>query len=192
MKFDLNQDSLVDSVDRRIWVEDLKWTYFGDSNLDGRFDTNDLVLVLQGGEYEDNIPGNSTWATGDWNGDGDFTVNDIVLALQAGGYETGPRVGSESDRGPGRIRSGADQLGRNPLRCRVVMAVPPTTSHPTAAKNHRRTDWQSVRCRVKRRFASVYVTGGAIRRNGGTPCQTSHPSYTCGYPSDERVPIRPT
>ncbi|MCA9215413.1 MAG: tandem-95 repeat protein, partial [Planctomycetales bacterium] len=44
----------------------------GDSNYDGVFDSGDLVLVMQAGEYEDGIPNNSTWEEGDWNGDGDF------------------------------------------------------------------------------------------------------------------------
>jgi hypothetical protein len=97
--FDLNRDGFVDALDRQIWVEDLKWTYFGDSNLDGLFDSNDLVLTMQSGQYEDNIPGNSNWADGDWNGDGDFTADDFVLSFQGGGYEMGPRVDGESDRG---------------------------------------------------------------------------------------------
>ena len=59
----------------------------GDANGDGRFDTADLVAVLIAGEYEDQIPGNSTFAEGDWNGDGDFDVQDLVYALQAGNYE---------------------------------------------------------------------------------------------------------
>ena len=59
----------------------------GDSNNDGYFNSDDMVLVFQGGEYEDDIVGNSTWAEGDWNGDGDFTSDDMVYAFQAGMYE---------------------------------------------------------------------------------------------------------
>jgi hypothetical protein len=58
----------------------------GDSNEDGVFDTNDLLLAFQSGEYEDNVPNNSAWADGDWNGDGEFTSADLVLAFQVGGY----------------------------------------------------------------------------------------------------------
>jgi ELWxxDGT repeat protein len=61
----------------------------GDSNGDGRFNPLDLIQVLQAGEYEDGIPGNSTFEEGDWNSDGDFNTLDIVLALQAGTYEAG-------------------------------------------------------------------------------------------------------
>jgi hypothetical protein len=58
----------------------------GDANHDGVFNSSDLTLVLQAGEYEDNLPGNSTFEEGDWNGDGDFTSADLILAIQAGTY----------------------------------------------------------------------------------------------------------
>ena len=90
--FDLNRDGLVDAVDRDVWVVDVANTYFGDGNLDGEFNSSDLVLALQAAEYEDDIALNSTWATGDWDGDLDFTSGDLVKALQGGGYENGPRM----------------------------------------------------------------------------------------------------
>jgi hypothetical protein len=58
-------------------------------NLDGRFDSRDLVLLFQRGHYHDAVPLNSGWADGDWNCDGEFTSSDLVLALQRGPYETG-------------------------------------------------------------------------------------------------------
>ncbi len=90
--FDVTGDGAVDEADRAQWVEVLKFTYFGDANLDGQFNTADLVTVLTSGEYEDAIQGNSGWATGDWNGDGEFTTTDFVTALTSGGYELGPRA----------------------------------------------------------------------------------------------------
>ena len=89
--FDLDNDSAVNDEDRRVWVEDLKNTYFGDANLDGEFNSGDFVAAFTAGEYEDAIVGNSTWATGDWDGDGDFGSGDFVKAFQAGGYEQGAR-----------------------------------------------------------------------------------------------------
>jgi hypothetical protein len=89
--FDLNSDQLVDQLDRTVWVETLRKTYFGDSNLDGEFNTTDLVQAFQTGVYEDTIDGNAGWASGDWNGDADFNSRDLVLAFQSGGYEAGPR-----------------------------------------------------------------------------------------------------
>lgn len=91
-RFDLNSDQLVDQVDHRVWVEQIMQTWYGDSNLDGQFDTRDLISTLQRGEYEDEIIGNSTWSDGDWNGDGDFTSEDLTFAFKAGGYLGGRRV----------------------------------------------------------------------------------------------------
>ncbi len=89
--FDVNRDGQVDQLDREEWVVDLKRTYFGDSNLDGEFNSGDLIFVLSQGEYEDGVVGNSTWSSGDWNGDGEFESGDFITALQFTGYELGPR-----------------------------------------------------------------------------------------------------
>jgi lysophospholipase L1-like esterase len=67
-------------------VLDIDPTIVGDANHDGRFDSTDLIVVFQAGEYEDGIPGNSTFEEGDWNGDGDFDSSDIILAFEAGTY----------------------------------------------------------------------------------------------------------
>jgi hypothetical protein len=90
--YDLNNDGSVNQEDRRIWIDEIRKTYLGDSNLDGEFSSSDFVSVFQAGQYEDTVAGNSTWATGDWNGDGDFTTTDFVAAFQAAGYEKGPRA----------------------------------------------------------------------------------------------------
>lgn len=60
----------------------------GDANRDGVFDSSDLVLVSQAGEFEDDIDGNSTWEEGDWDGDGDFTTGDLILAFNFGNYRS--------------------------------------------------------------------------------------------------------
>lgn len=91
-KFDLNEDGLVSRADRTVWVNEVANTYFGDANLDCLFSSEDLVLILQGGQYEDDTPNNSTWASGDFNGDFDFGSGDLVVALQTGAYEKGPRT----------------------------------------------------------------------------------------------------
>jgi hypothetical protein len=88
---DLNSDEAIDQTDRRIWVTELKQTWYGDANLDDRFDSGDMVQVFQAGQYEDTVRRNSTWSTGDWNGDRDFGSGDLVLAFQDGGYEAGTR-----------------------------------------------------------------------------------------------------
>ena len=101
--YDLNGDSLVNEADRTVWVNDLKRTYYGDSNLDGEFNSSDLVTVFQAGQYEDGVASNSTWATGDWNGDGDFDSSDFVTAFSAGGYEAGLRPAVSAVPEPGSL-----------------------------------------------------------------------------------------
>jgi hypothetical protein len=85
--FDLTADGKIDLDDATFAVQVLMKTNFGDANFDGVFGSSDLVLVLQVGEYEDGIAGNSTWADGDWNCDGEFNSADLVFALQMGGYQ---------------------------------------------------------------------------------------------------------
>ena len=89
--FDVNKDSQVNDQDRTFWVEDLKNTWFGDADLNGEFNTSDLVSLFQAGQFEDAVPSNSTWETGDFDGDGDFGTSDLVSAFQGGGFEKGPR-----------------------------------------------------------------------------------------------------
>ena len=74
---------------RIFWFENLSSTdrLVGDVNNDGRFDSSDLVAIFIVGEYEDDIPGNSTFEEGDWNGDGDFDTSDLVLAFTEAEYE---------------------------------------------------------------------------------------------------------
>lgn len=85
--FDLNGDSAVSQADREFWLHDLARSWYGDANLDGIFDTADFLQVFAAAEYNDQLPNNSSWATGDWNGDGDFGTGDLIVAFQDGGYE---------------------------------------------------------------------------------------------------------
>ncbi len=86
--YDLNGDELVDQADREVWVHGLKNTFFGDANLDGEFDTADLVQVLSIGKYETGIE--ADWSEGDWDGSHAFGTGDMVVALTEGAYEQGP------------------------------------------------------------------------------------------------------
>ena len=91
--FDVTGDQLVNNSDLREFVkapEKLN-AYFGDANLDGEFNSTDLIAVFVAGEYEDAIEDNSNWSEGDWNADGDFNSSDFIVAFQDGGYELGPR-----------------------------------------------------------------------------------------------------
>ena len=83
---DLNHDGTVDQRDVTFLITDELNTVYGDVNLDGRFDEDDLVQVFTTGKYEDSLADNATYGQGDWNGDGKFTSEDIVLAFQFGGF----------------------------------------------------------------------------------------------------------
>ena len=81
-EFDLNRDGQVTTEDRDTLIHDLIGTYYGDADLNGTFDTRDLVSIFQIDEYEDGKSQNSTWAEGEWDGDGEFSSRDLVLAFQ--------------------------------------------------------------------------------------------------------------
>jgi hypothetical protein len=51
-RYDLNDDSSIDLADRAYWVRELKHTWFGDANLDGEFNSGDLVAAFQDGGFE--------------------------------------------------------------------------------------------------------------------------------------------
>lgn len=88
---DYSADGLISVDDWYAWVIDVRETWIGDANLDGRFDTTDLVSVFRAGEFEDGRKENSTWETGDWNLDGEFDSADFVIAFSDGGFERGLR-----------------------------------------------------------------------------------------------------
>ncbi|MEZ6120742.1 MAG: hypothetical protein R3C28_29775 [Pirellulaceae bacterium] len=84
--YDLTDDSAVDQADVDLLVYELLSSVYGDSNLDGKFDSSDLVQVFQAGEFEDAVVANSTYATGDWNGDQEFNTSDLVFVFQQGDF----------------------------------------------------------------------------------------------------------
>lgn len=86
LDFDLTRDGQLDSNDRDRMVLPILGLLYGDANLDGRFNSSDLVAIFARGQFEDAIQRNSGWADGDWNCDQEFTTQDIVLAFQQGGY----------------------------------------------------------------------------------------------------------
>ena len=96
-EYDLTADTLVDSQDLEEMIFRVLDTTIGDANLDGTFDSSDLVNVFRAGEYEDATEGNSTWAEGDWNCDGEFDTSDLVAAFRAGGYSAGARGVDRAD-----------------------------------------------------------------------------------------------
>lgn len=116
VQFDLNSDRLVNEHDRDTWVWDIRKTWYGDANLDGKFDSSDLVAVFAAGEYEDDLIENSNWASGDWNGDAEFNSADLVVAFQDNGFEQGFRFDVLFVPEPGEI-------GCLPFAFAVVVAI---------------------------------------------------------------------
>ena len=83
---DLNRDGRANRLDLEFMVADLLGTHFGDANLDGTFNSADMVFTMLANLYEDGIANNAAWTTGDWNCDGDFDSEDIVEVFRRGGY----------------------------------------------------------------------------------------------------------
>ena len=86
--FDVNGDGSIDLSDVGFMLTNVLQSVVGDTNLDGVFDSADLVNIFQTGQYEDGANLNSNWSDGDWNCDGDFTSSDLVTAFQAGTYSS--------------------------------------------------------------------------------------------------------
>jgi hypothetical protein len=99
--YDLNGDSAVNELDIQVWVKDLANSWIGDANLDGQFNSSDLVSVLASGTYEAEIA--AVWSTGDFNGDGRTNSSDLVVALADGGYEAGPRAATAAVPEPSSV-----------------------------------------------------------------------------------------
>jgi uncharacterized protein YjbI with pentapeptide repeats len=107
--FDINSDSVVDLADHRSWIKDFKKIWLGDANMDGEFNSSDLVQVSVAGKYEQAweewvswppgrtfIHNGAGWSEGDWNGDGIFDSSDMVTAFTDGGYDKGRRANAEA------------------------------------------------------------------------------------------------
>lgn len=91
LQYDLDNNGRVDAGDRNYLVLHLLDSHFGDANLDGAFDSSDLVRVFAGGKYE--RPEAAGWSEGDWDGNGLFESSDLILALAQGIYEREPSRG---------------------------------------------------------------------------------------------------
>lgn len=84
LAYDEDRNGVVDGADRGKWVRERLGTTAGDADLDGVFDSGDLVTLFQAGGYE--LDREVGWREGDFDGDLRFRSADLVLALQQGGY----------------------------------------------------------------------------------------------------------
>ena len=117
--FDENGDGTVDYADRLIWVHDHAGTWIGDANLDGEFNSSDLILVFASGSYENSAGLDTSWNGGDWDGDGGFTSSDLIAAFADGGYERGARTVANPVPEP----TGFAALLSGLLACTVVLSA---------------------------------------------------------------------
>ena len=65
--FDVDLNGTVDLADLDRWVIALAQTWYGDANLDGEFNTTDLISVFSTNKFETGET--ALWEEGDWNGD---------------------------------------------------------------------------------------------------------------------------
>ena len=81
---DGDMDIVGQDVANRIVVFEAKPA--GDINKDGAFDSSDIVLAFQRGEFDDDVYRNSNFDSGDWNGDREFDSKDLLFALGSESY----------------------------------------------------------------------------------------------------------
>lgn len=93
---DLNLDGQLDTIDRERFVRAGMGSLYGDSDLDGRFDSSDLIVAFKAAKYERFA--DAGWADGDWNGDGRFDSGDLIFALTNSSYVASAE--SASGEGP--------------------------------------------------------------------------------------------
>ena len=77
LRFDLTSDGILDAADRVYMIEVQLGTVVGDSNLDGAFDSSDLVYIFQQRKFEDHS------AVAGWPG---FATRRLVSAWIIGGF----------------------------------------------------------------------------------------------------------
>ncbi len=81
---DVNGDGVTDKRDLDQYIHNIVGTHYGDANLDGIFNSADLIKVFTANLYETGQ--RATWGQGDWNCDGKFDSSDLVEAFKDGGY----------------------------------------------------------------------------------------------------------
>lgn len=83
-RYDLDGSGMLDRSDLETMLQTYLGVDFGDMNLDGYFDSTDLIDALAAGFYD--RPVEAGWSSGDWNQDTRFDSTDLLIAFQAGNY----------------------------------------------------------------------------------------------------------
>ena len=94
----------LESLESRLPMAADAAVWAGDANIDGRFDSADLVLTFQHGKYETESVAH--WDQGDWNLDRRFNASDLVIAFQTGCYDRtlNPEPGQDDSTSGSEIR----------------------------------------------------------------------------------------
>ncbi len=83
-RYDLDGSGMLDRDDLETMLQTYLGVDFGDMNLDGYFDSTDLIDALAAGFYD--RPVEAGWSSGDWNQDTRFDSTDLLIAFQTGNY----------------------------------------------------------------------------------------------------------
>ena len=164
--FNIDGIGVVDHQDHDELIRKVMQLPFGDSTLDGKFDSGDLVAVFVAGEYEDNVVANSGWAEGDWNGDGDFNTSDMVKAFQEGGYVPTARPGAlaAAHSPSAAIAAAIDALGERPDADFDKAAGMTSTTAPD--RQHKRAD--AIELQTTNAWSSGSVDGASLKQSKDT------------------------
>lgn len=135
--FDLNLDGVVSRQDHDYLIKMILNANYGDADLNGLFNSSDLVQVFRFGTYEDGVPQNSGWGQGDWDCDGEFTTSDLVVAFADGGYTASATAEhtdrQDTDRQPSLKRNDDQQEIQKPgisiISASVAASILQTSDH---------------------------------------------------------------
>ena len=76
------ETGVTDQRDLNEYIHNVVGTHFGDADLNGIFNSSDLIKVFTANLYETGQ--RATWGQGDWNCDGKFDSSDLVEAFKDG------------------------------------------------------------------------------------------------------------
>jgi ELWxxDGT repeat protein len=82
IRFNLNNDPIVDGADVDFLVEGILGTSRGDTNLDGNVDFGDFLILANA--YGSPV---NSWGQGDFNGDGGVGFDDFLFLAENFGYK---------------------------------------------------------------------------------------------------------
>ena len=117
--YDYNQDQRANRDDFYAILINEFGTVPGDINVDGTFNSGDLVDLLQAGTLESGET-DAVWSLGDFDCDGQVRTSDLVEAFRFGAYDRGA-AGSVATEGLAPKPASDDLDRREPPRARISL-----------------------------------------------------------------------